>query len=332
MSSLNLKNKRNWVYPAFVIGYYVWFQMLYNLIANREIFPYPNFNVFIEAVALNFVPICILAISNTLIVFRIVKINRIWLKMCVDVVTSLLLLVIVNIVFALVVKAIYHNFSVDWAGTILNNLMILLINELAYYMRNYRTQQQRANEIMLASTRMQYHVLQTQLSPHFMFNSLNILHSLTYIDIEKSRKFITLLSDIFRYMTDNRSETRVSVSDELDFIRKYGEILNIRYGDSFHIKIINSKNGVGKEIIPYCLQILIENVVKHNVIQASQPMIVTVDIQPTRIEVVNPIHPKRGVDSTKLGLEYISGLYGTMQMNFSYGIENGNFIARIPYL
>jgi two-component system LytT family sensor kinase len=113
-------------------------------------------------------------------------------------------------------------------------------------------------------------MLRSQINPHFLFNSLNSISSLTVTDPEKARIMIVKLSEFMRYALSRKDEQPVSLRSELENISLYLEIEKVRFGD---------KLTTEEQITPECydfnipvmlLQPLYENAVKHGVYESTE--------------------------------------------------------------
>ena len=122
----------------------------------------------------------------------------------------------------------------------------------------------------------QFAALQTQITPHFLFNTLNILNLLELKIIKKRSQIghvVTLLSDILRYSMDTQNYL-VSFKDELNYTLKYLDIQNIRYGDDIDIVCDISDNTMEFTVLKFMLQPILENAI-HYAIANNQKGIVS---------------------------------------------------------
>ncbi len=154
-----------------------------------------------------------------------------------------------------------------------------------------------------------YEALQNQINPHFLFNSFNVLTDLVHENPDKAADFIKKLSNIFRYVLDNREKELVLLSDELEFLNTFVFLLKTRFDNKLDIIIdVTTKNG--EYIVPMALQLLVENCVKHNEISSLKPLHISVTRQNNTIEVTNNLQPKNvGRDSKGIGLENLKQQY-----------------------
>lgn len=321
--------KEFFILALITVAYYLWFQGFYNKIAYGRVIPYETFDVALSNVIHNFIPIALIFLLNYLSVFVFTKtLKRTSLKIIVDVAASLTILAIVNLGYMLVLK--YP--IVDWAGTLFNNTFIFLGVEAVYYIKNYQRSVIEKESKHRQMIQYQYDALRAQVNPHFLFNSLNILYSLIDIDVDKSRSFVMSLSKMYRYIMQQHGNDKVALADELAFLSAYVDVLKMRFHNCFELDIEGEDNVGEHKVIPYCMQLLMENVIKHNVIQSNLPMIVTVLITDSHVSMSNPIHPKRAKTSIGIGLQYITELYSHHNKKFSYKNDGITFTATIPYL
>ena len=157
-----------------------------------------------------------------------------------------------------------------------------------------------------------YMTLKHQVNPHFLFNSLNILDSLI-LDGETSeaRVFIRRLSGIYRYMLRHENAALVRVEEELEFAEMYFRLLQVRFPEGLEIHVDIPEEVRSRFVIPCTLQLLIENATKHNAIDKSNPLIISIlSTQRETLAIENALIPKiTPVSSTGLGMKYIRQQY-----------------------
>ena len=108
-------------------------------------------------------------------------------------------------------------------------------------------------------------LLQSQLSPHFLFNTLNNLYGLSLTQYEKIPPLLLRLSDLLRYSVYEANETFVPLKDELGYINNYIEFEKIRLGERLALKMdIDVPPGDTTKIAPMLLIVFIENAFKHS--------------------------------------------------------------------
>jgi sensor histidine kinase YesM len=113
-------------------------------------------------------------------------------------------------------------------------------------------------------------MLRSQINPHFLFNSLNSISSLTITDPEKAREMVIKLSDFMRYALSRKDEQPVSLQSELENIRLYLDIEKVRFGDKLITEEHIDNTCMGVRIPVMLLQPVYENAVKHGVYESTE--------------------------------------------------------------
>ena len=114
--------------------------------------------------------------------------------------------------------------------------------------------------------------LKDQLSPHFLFNNLHTLNSLISENPKMASDFVIKLSDIYRYVLQTKEKEIVTLKYEIEFIEKYLSLMKIRYGSNLSTNFSVNIDFENFYLPPLTLQILIENVQKHNFIDEDKPV------------------------------------------------------------
>jgi len=155
-----------------------------------------------------------------------------------------------------------------------------------------------------------FEMLQNQVNPHFLFNSLNTLSSLMYQDVDTAARYIRQLSHVYRYVLENRNKELVPLKNELDFIESYKYLFELRFTNRLSVDIRIDSKDTHKLIAPMTLQLLVENSVKHNIISQKQPLAIQIYIEDGFIVVKNN-HQKKTPEgfSSGMGLKNISNRY-----------------------
>ncbi len=112
-------------------------------------------------------------------------------------------------------------------------------------------------------------MLRSQINPHFLFNSLNSISSLTVTNPEKARTMVIKLSDFMRYALSRKDEQPVSLSSELENIQLYLDIEKVRFGERLITEEDIEERCLQEKIPVMLLQPLYENAVKHGVYEST---------------------------------------------------------------
>jgi hypothetical protein len=231
------------------------------------------------------------------------------------------------------------NFDVsnDLGGTIYSTIIITTIISMFMTGRSFLINWRRAavdsEKLKKESVKAQYESLKSQVNPHFLFNSLNALTNLVYQDPDKAAKFIKQLSEVYRYVLDTRDKELVDLRQELDFIRSYLFLQQIRFGDK--LKVDMNMNGVDGFVAPLALQMLIENAIKHNIISEEQPLTIELHREEDWLVVTNTLQRKKILpeESNGLGLENIRSRYAFLSDKKVEVIEQTEkFVVRLPVI
>ena len=199
-----------------------------------------------------------------------------------------------------------------YISNLLVTYMITAIYETIYFLKKWQQSNTMAQELRIENYQTQLNVLKANMSPHFLFNSLNTLASIVPKKPELAQEFIQHLATVYRYILEMKDEKTVVLKEELNLLHAYLFLLNVRFEKNLSMSI-QIPDGINqKHIVPLSLQILIENVVKHNVISAKRPLLV--EIYPEEndeyLTVRNAIQPKRTLEySSKFGHASIQKRY-----------------------
>ncbi len=139
--------------------------------------------------------------------------------------------------------------------------------------------------------------LRTQVSPHFFFNTLNNIYSLTLEKSDKAPLVILKLSDLMRYLLYSTNKPKQDLKSELDCIQNYMELERIRFDDSLKIEVNISGDIENKKIAPMLLIPLVENCFKHGANKNIGDVIIKLDAKVTEsfllFKISNTVPPNR---------------------------------------
>jgi two-component system LytT family sensor kinase len=146
-----------------------------------------------------------------------------------------------------------------------------------YFLR-YRSRREEAIQLQAQAAQLQAQLadarlaaLRTQLNPHFLFNTLHAVSALVERDPKGVRRMIARLSELLRTTLDGADEQEVPLEEELAFIRRYLEIMQIRFQGRLVVDT-HIEPGVEDALVPnLILQPLVENAIKHGVSKIADP-------------------------------------------------------------
>ncbi len=128
--------------------------------------------------------------------------------------------------------------------------------------------------------------LKAQINPHFLFNTLNSIYSLSIVENAKETSAgITKLSDMMRYISSATDKHVVPLIKELNYISNYIELQKKRFGETVEIAYSIKGNTEGKEIVPLILISFVENAFKHGINPEENSYIeISIEIKETELE------------------------------------------------
>lgn len=180
----------------------------------------------------------------------------------------------------------------------------------------------------------QFESLKAQVNPHFLFNSLNVLSSLIYIDQDKASKFVRQLSKVYRYVLEHKDMDTITIREELPFIESYIFLLKTRFDQNLRVSIDIPGDVRDSKVAPMVIQLLIENAIKHNVVSKSKPLTVSISVEDGYLDIRNNLQLKSSTErSSRMGLNNIRKRYEYLTNRKVMIEENSDyFIVKIPLL
>jgi sensor histidine kinase YesM len=214
-------------------------------------------------------------------------------------------------------------------------VLTMVIIELGFFLLNkWRFSLAELERFKKANAEYQFESLRSQVNPHFLFNSLNTLSSLIYESQEKAESFVRELSDVYRYILENRGRDLVSLKEEINMARSYIYLVHIRFEKNLEIRLDVDSSHENHRIPPLTLQLLIENAVKHNIISQKKPLTVEIGIVGGKLIVKNNLQKKITEEySSKTGLKNIQSRYDFLtKEQIDVTETESEFIVTIPLI
>ena len=183
--------------------------------------------------------------------------------------------------------------------------------------------------------------LRTQLDPHFLFNTLHAVSALVTSDPRGVRRMITLLSELLRRSLEGAHEPEVPLREELDFVGRYLEIMQIRFQGKLQVGISADPEALAGLVPNLILQPLVENAIKHGLGNAAEQGDILISarvagdalvlaVEDSGPGVSGPLSEGLGIRNTRARL---AAMYGNAQgLELGPG-DGGGFRAavRLPY-
>ena len=224
-------------------------------------------------------------------------------------------------------------FSKIGSGAIISLSVGLFVCCIVFFYTVWRQAIDREQKLREENLKYQYRTLKTQVNPHFLFNSLNTLSEIVYVDAKKADSYIQKLSGIYRYILDNEETDLIPLENEIEFVRQYFDLQKERNENKIQLNI-DFENANKFKIVPISLQILVENALKHNVISEEKPLIIHINGDDKYISISNNIQrkntlsnsPGTGLSNLKERVKLITGKEVIMNP------ENNQFIVKLPLI
>ncbi len=148
---------------------------------------------------------------------------------------------------------------------VLTYLVILTVAHLLDYARRERRRELRSSRLEVRLARAELQMLRMQLHPHFLFNTLHTISALMHRDVEKADRMMSRLGDLLRLSLDRAGRQEVSLREELEFLERYLEIQQTRFGDRLVVGMSVAADTLDARVPHLILQPLVENAVQHGI-------------------------------------------------------------------
>ncbi len=200
----------------------------------------------------------------------------------------------------------FHVLRFSFLGVV--SVLYGLIYDLIYQKQYMAIENERLKTENLQT---RFNLLANQISPHFLFNSLNSLTMLIREgSSERALHYIDRLADTFRYTLQSGKNELTTLAEEMRFTEAYFYLLSIRYENKLFWTLSIEPDYMGWRLPAMSLMPLIENAVKHNTITLAHPFRISIRVEKEKLIVSNPLFPKiESTAGTGIGLKNLSQRY-----------------------
>jgi two-component system LytT family sensor kinase len=219
--------------------------------------------------------------------------------------------------------------------------IILTTNYALDFHRKFNDERNRSAELEKQLAQAQLQALKMQLQPHFLFNTLNSLSSLALEDPRQTVHMIARLGDFLRLTVDSNGTQIVSLEKEIEFLKNYLEIEQIRFRDRLKPTFEIDSEALRAEVPNLILQPAVENAIKHGISKSMDAGRIRVGAKKASgrlvMEVENDGPKQNGTAGNGVGIantrERLSQIYGDdYEMDFSLLDEGGaRLVISIPF-
>ena len=198
--------------------------------------------------------------------------------------------------------------------SIIVTLIICLVATLYFhavgFFKGYISQLKISKKLEEEKVVAELNALKSQVNPHFLFNSFNVLSGLIDEDPDKAQVFLTGLSKIYRYILENRNEDLSTVKEELAFAKQYFKLQETRFENSIQMDIDVPEAIMDKKLPSLSLQLLLENAIKHNRFDTDTPLSITIIHKNNSLVIQNNKQERRNLnEGNGVGLPNIEQRY-----------------------
>lgn len=228
---------------------------------------------------------------------------------------------IISILCLIIIFILYRNYKLKQRAN-----LVLGKEKMALEEQNLRLE----NENILV----QFETLKNQVSPHFLFNSLNALVSLIKTDPDKALEFTAVFSKIFRNALELKDRHLITLKEELQHVDAYFYLQQMRFGESLVIQKVIPATTLNNYLPPFSLQMVVENAIKHNIVTVSRPLRITISVSGNVLTVANNLQPRQHVDdSTGTGIANIVSRYKYLNSQEPvFEVRNNQYIVELPLI
>lgn len=181
------------------------------------------------------------------------------------------------------------------------------------------------------NVRAQFEILRQQVNPHFLFNSLSTLRSMIRSNNKNSETFVLKLSEIYRQLLLKKEKEIVPLQEELDFVNDYMFMLFARFETMLTINVDIPENFLKLKIPTFCLQLLLENCIKHNTISQDKPLRINIFYtNPESLIIENNFQPKlTRSEQSGFGLQNLNQRYSLLGVPEGIHIFSDESVFRV---
>ncbi len=319
---------RNLCLSLIILVYTAFFQAMYCWMRYDTITAGVDLLSWLYSLLVNYIPILVLSFGIVAICRYTLRIKSHGRKIAIDLVSSFVMLAGVNYLFKYIT-----GMDFNWGGSVFNGMMVLLGIEFWLLSKQKQNALIRENLLEKENMTMRYEIQKAYVNPHFLYNTLDMLSALIEDDKrDEALAFIMRLTNYYRTMTRKINMPLTTLSEEIEMVRNYLDIVDYHHGDaiSFHIEGRLESDPI---VVPFALQLLVENVLKHNKVSAENPIMIKVLINDDGITVSNNCNPKFTTSKgTGLGLSYLKNLYSYHGKNLIIEENPVKFAVTLPSL
>lgn len=244
-----------------------------------------------------------------------------------------------------ILTLIYYRFSKEdfaWTNFILAVILSVfavivftLVYEILYLSKEREIDSKVVDQLDWERSMAEMSNLKNELEPHFIFNSLNALSHLILTDPATAHTFNSKLASVYKYFLLNKDRDMISLQNEMEFIENYFFLLRLRYDNQLNLTSnLNNLDGGTLMIVPFALQIAVENAIKHNEFTIHDPLHISIELNGDFVTVKNNNNKKNcNETSTGIGLKNLKSRYRlACKKNIKSEVTDKEYILQLPLI
>lgn len=205
----------------------------------------------------------------------------------------------------------------QWLLILIVGILVLL---LLWLYEHYREKKKTAENLTIQNSFLAYqtqmHEVESQLAPHFLFNSLSALGGLISRDAKKEAiEFLENLALTYRYVLTHKQQHLVTLESEMDFVHAYIYLFTTRFREGLQIQIDIDKQFNQYSLPPMTLQLLVENALKHNIATANKPLHIVIHTEGSMTEARLVVQNNLQIQNSQMGYKAMMGMSKNVHLN-----------------
>lgn len=184
-------------------------------------------------------------------------------------------------------------------------LPAVILSTLSYLLWHFQETQQQNQKLLLENKKAEFIMLKSQVSPHFLFNTLNSFYSQLIIKNDEMASDVLVLSDLLRYVITETDKDEAMLSKEIQFIQNYIHLQKKRFEDQLFLDFLVEGNYSTEKIISSALIHFVENVFKHGKLNNSdEKALISIKIQNSFLEISTLNYCIKGENYSSTGIGF----------------------------
>lgn len=229
----------------------------------------------------------------------------------------------------------WTNYLLTVILSVLAVIVFTLVYEILYLSKEREIDSKVVDQLDWERSMAEMSNLNNELEPHFIFNCLNTLSHLILNDPGTAHVFNSKFASVYKYFLINKDRDMISLHNEMEFIENYFFLVQLRYDNQLNLsrKLDDQKEGK-LMIVPFALQIALENAIKHNEFTAADPLYISIELAGDFVLIKNNKKQKKYPgDSTGIGLKNLKSRYQlSCKKNIKIEETDKEYIVQLPII